>query len=70
MYKLDLENAEEPKIKFPTSIGSLKKQQNFGNTCTSVSLTMLKPLTVRQFLFFFPQKTVENSSRDGNTRSP
>ena len=29
MYKLDLENAEEPKIKFPTSIGSLKKAREF-----------------------------------------
>ena len=27
MYKLDLEKAEEPEIKFPTSIGSLKKQE-------------------------------------------
>ena len=25
MFKLDLEKAEEPEIKFPTSIGSLKK---------------------------------------------
>ena len=29
MYKLDLEKAEEPKIKFPTFIGSLKKQENY-----------------------------------------
>ena len=28
MFKLDLENAEEPEIKFPTSIGSKKKQEN------------------------------------------
>ena len=27
MFKLDLENAEEPEIKLPTSIGSLKKQE-------------------------------------------
>ena len=27
MCKLDLEKAEEPEIKFPTSIGSLKKQE-------------------------------------------
>ena len=26
MFKLDLEKAEEPEIKLPTSIGSLKKQ--------------------------------------------
>ena len=28
MFKLDLEKAEEPEIKFPTSIGSLKKQKS------------------------------------------
>ena len=28
MFKLDLEKAEEPKIKLPTSAGSLKKQEN------------------------------------------
>ena len=27
MFKLDLENAEEPEMKLPTSIGSLKKQE-------------------------------------------
>ena len=28
MFKLDLEKAEEPEIKLPTSTGSLKKQEN------------------------------------------
>ena len=28
MFKLDLEKAEEPEIKFPTSTGSLKKQMS------------------------------------------
>ena len=28
MFKLDLEKAEEPEIKFPTSVGSLKKGEN------------------------------------------
>ena len=28
MYKLDLEKAEEPEIKLPTSAGSQKKQGN------------------------------------------
>ena len=28
MFKLDLENAEEPEIKLPASVGSSKKQQN------------------------------------------
>ena len=46
MYKLYLENAEEPQIKLPTSPGSQKKQENFRITSTSGSLTTLKPLTV------------------------
>ena len=29
MFKLDLEKAEEPEIKLPTSAGSLKKQEEF-----------------------------------------
>ena len=29
MYTLDLENAEEPEIKLPTSTGSTKKQEEF-----------------------------------------
>ena len=28
MFKLDLEKAEEPEIKLPTSIGSQKKQED------------------------------------------
>ena len=28
MFKLDLEMAEEPEIKLPTSVGSLKKQES------------------------------------------
>ena len=28
MFKLDLETAEEPEIKLPTSVGSLKKQES------------------------------------------
>ena len=46
MFKLDLEKAEEPEIKLPTSIGSWKKQGNSRKTYASASLTMLKPLTV------------------------
>ena len=46
MFKLDLEKAEEPEIKLPTSSGSYKKQENFRKTPTSVSLTTLKPLTM------------------------
>ena len=46
VYKLDLEKAEEPEIKLPTFIGSLRKQGNSRKTSTSALLTMLKPLTV------------------------
>ena len=46
MYKLDLEKAEEPEIKLPTSVGSYKKEENSRKTSTSASLTTLKPLTV------------------------
>ena len=36
MFKLDLEKAEEPEIKLPTSVGSYKKQERgigMGKTC-------------------------------------
>ena len=46
MLKLDLEKAEEPEIKLPTSIGSSEKQECSRKTSTSVLLTMPKPLTV------------------------
>ena len=38
--------AEEPEIKFPTSAGSWKKQENSRRTSTSALLTTPKPLTV------------------------
>ena len=44
--KLDLEKAEEPEIKLPTSVGSLKKQESSRKTSTSALLTMRKPLTM------------------------
>ena len=64
MFKLDLETAEEPEIKLPTSGGSLKKQEGSRKTSTSALLTMPKPLTV------WITTNYGNSSRDGNTRSP
>ena len=39
MYKLDLENAEEPEIKLLTSNGSSKKQESFRKTFISALLT-------------------------------
>ena len=46
MFKLVLEKAEEPEIKLPTSVGSLKRQENSRKTSTSALLAMPKPLTV------------------------
>ena len=46
MLKLDLEKAEEPEIKLPTSVGLWKKQESSRETSNSALLTMLKPLTV------------------------
>ena len=46
MFKLDLEKAEEPEFKLPTSLGSLKKQDSSRKTSASALLTMPKPLTV------------------------
>ena len=46
MFKLDLEKAEEPEIKLPTSTGSSKKQESSRKTPTSALLTTPKPLTV------------------------
>ena len=39
MVKLDLEKAEEPEIKLPTSAGSLKKQESSRKTFISALLT-------------------------------
>ena len=44
--KLDLEKAEEPEIKLPTSTGSSKKQESSRKTSISTLLTTPKPLTV------------------------
>ena len=44
--QLDLEKAEEPEIKLPTSTGSWKKQQNSRKTSISALLTVPKLLTV------------------------
>ena len=45
-FKLVLEKAEEPEIKFPTSAGSWKKQESSRKTSISALLTMPKALTV------------------------
>ena len=63
MFKLDLEKAEEPEIKLPTSAESSKKQESSGKTSISALLAMPKPVCGSQ-------QTVGNASRDGNTRPP
>ena len=40
MFRLVLEKAEKPEIKLPTSAGSLKKQESFRKSSTSVLLIM------------------------------
>ena len=63
MFKLDLEKAEEPEIKLPTTDGSSKKQESSRKTSIPALLTTPK-------LLCGSQHTVEKSSRDGNTRPP
>ena len=53
----------EPEIKLPTSAGSSKTQENSRKTSTSALLTVPNHLCGSQ-------QTLENSSRDGNTRPP
>ena len=46
MFKLDLEKAEEPEIKLPTTARAWRKQESSRKTSISALLTMPKPLTV------------------------
>ena len=46
MYNLDLEKAEKPEIKLPTSSGSSKKKASSRKSSSFALLTMPKPLTV------------------------
>ena len=46
MFKLDIEQAEEPDTKLPQSVESQKKQGNSRKTSTLASWTVLKPWTV------------------------
>ena len=65
MLKLDLEKAEEPEIKLPTSIGSSKKQESSRKTSNSALLTMPK-----KALDCVDHNKLENSERGRNTRPP
>ena len=46
IFKLDLEKAEEPEIKLPTSARSSKRQESSKKTSTSALLTTPMPFTV------------------------
>ena len=61
MFKLVLEKAEEPEIKLPSSVGSLKKKERSIKTSISALLIIPKPLTV-------DYNKLENSERDGKER--
>ena len=58
MFKLDLEKAEEPEIKLPTSNGSLKKNIYFCFIDYAKSFDCVD------------HNKLENSQRDGHTRPP
>ena len=55
MFKLVLEKAEEPEIKFPTTIGLSKKQESSRKASISDLVAMPKPVTV------WITRTMENS---------
>ena len=63
MDQLGLKKAEEAESKLPTFREPKRKQGDSRKASASASFTMLKPLCGSQ-------RTVENSSRDGNTRPP
>ena len=63
MFKLDLEKAEEPEIKLPTSVGSSKKQENSRKTSTSALLIMPNFDCV-------DHNKLENFDSDGTTKPP
>ena len=63
MYKLDLEKAEEPEIKLPTSIGSSKKKEFQKNNYFCF-------IDYAKAFHYVDHNKLENSERDGNTRPP
>ena len=45
-FKIDVEKAEEPEIKLPTSTGPIKRQESSRKTSTFALLTMPKTMNV------------------------
>ena len=68
MFKLDLEKEQEAEIKLSTSTGSSKKQESSRKTPTSALSTT--PIVNTPIFDCVDHNKLENSSRDGNTRSP
>ena len=63
-FKLDLDQAEEPEIKLPTSVGSPEKQESSKKLIYFCFIDYVKAVDCAS------QQTVENSYSDGYTRSP
>ena len=61
MFKLDLENAEEPEIKLPTSAESSKKQESSRKTPISALLTVPKPLITTNYGEFWKRWEYQTS---------
>ena len=64
MLKLDLEKAEEPETKLPTSIGSSEKGKECQKNIYFCFIDYAKAFDC------VDHYKLENSSRDGNTRPP
>ena len=64
IFKLDLEKAEEPEIKLPTSIGIIVKAKEFQKDIFFCFTDYTKAFDCVDY------NQPENSSRDGNTRPP
>ena len=63
MFTLDLEKAEEPEIKLPTSVGSSKKQELWKNIYFCF-------IDYAKAFDCVDHDKLENSERDGNPRPP
>ena len=60
MFKLDFKKAEEPETKLPTSVGSLKKQENSKKFCFCF-------VDYTKVFDYVDYNKLENSLRVGNT---
>ena len=65
MFKLDLEKAEEPEFKLPTSVGSFKKHESARKTSTEVDV-----IDYTKAFDCVDNNKLENFERGGNTKPP